>query len=215
MKKETVFRMDEQHVKSFEDIKQSLAETALLANVNPNWAMIMRTDAQINPVTNLEEPVAYKSRKLTPSESSYSIIYLEALTIIYAFKECRRMQYSTIKVYTDHSNLLWMRKSENRRVLRWAVELSEIDVLVNYCKEKSNKVDALSRLLAFVTASNDQTEVIEEYTRLLAFEIASNEVNETEAIEEYVPTPSYEPIEEVSENSSKVIEPIETIEEVS
>ena len=64
-------------------------------------------------------PVAYFSRKLTPTQRRYPTIEQEMLAIVEVLKEYRIFLLGApITVFTDHKNLL-SQSSDNNRVFRW------------------------------------------------------------------------------------------------
>jgi len=96
-------------------------------------------------------PVAFHSRKFTPTEINYKIHNKELLAIVDTFKHWRRYckgMLHQVQVFSDHQNLEYftMTKVLNRRQARWAQELVGIDFKIFYRPRSQNgKPDALSR----------------------------------------------------------------------
>jgi hypothetical protein len=88
---------------------------------------------------------------MTSAECNYGIGDKELLAIVESLKEYQPLVtnlYSTLQVYTDHSNLatLSTKKILNRRQARWAVDLAELDFSITYRPgKKNNRADALTR----------------------------------------------------------------------
>jgi hypothetical protein len=57
-------------------------------------------------ITQGNRPIAFFSRKLSVTQTKYSVTKIELLAIVETLKEFRGMLWGqTIKVYTDHENL--------------------------------------------------------------------------------------------------------------
>ena len=82
--------------KSFQDLKDTLTSSSVLAHYNPKLEVQLATDASphalgavISHITEdgEERPFAYASRSLTLAEKNYSMIEKEALAIIFAIRK--------------------------------------------------------------------------------------------------------------------------------
>ena len=122
--------------KAFANLKNALASQPVLRL--PDWdkPFCLRTDASnqgIGAILMQEYedgmfPVIYLSRKLLPSEMNYSTVEKECLSLVWSIKKlntylCGRQ----FTVETDHAPLLHLQKSksENGRLMRWALLLNE------------------------------------------------------------------------------------------
>ena len=96
-------------------------------------------------------PVAYFSKKQSPSECNYEIYNKELMAIIRAFEECRPHLESAkgiIEVLLDHKNLEYFMTTKllNRRQARWSEFLSQFNFKIQYRPGKAGgKPDALTR----------------------------------------------------------------------
>ncbi len=147
---------DAQHA-AFRAIVDGIAAAQPLAHADPSASLILRTDASSVGVggallqkraEGTEEPILFFSRKLAPAEQHYATIELEALAILQGLEKARPYVFGPITIYTDHSNLRFLRSSANKRLQRWALLLNEFDLVIHYTPGRTNCVaDALSRLL--------------------------------------------------------------------
>jgi len=95
-------------------------------------------------------PIAFRSRKLTPTEARYDTGDGELLAIIDALRSWRHYIAYTkepVTVLTDHLNLRYLvtKKKLNARQLRWLDDLAAYSLRIEYAPGKSNPADALSR----------------------------------------------------------------------
>ena len=73
-------------------------------------------------------PVIYLSRKLLPREARYSVVERECLALVWAVKKLHTYLYGReFVIESDHAPLLHLNKakSENGRLMRWALLLSQ------------------------------------------------------------------------------------------
>lgn len=97
-------------------------------------------------------PISYYSKKLLTAERKYSTIEKEALALIRTISHFR--PYLTnlsfpVEVWTDHNPLVFIErmKGSNQRILRWALQLQELNLLIKHIKGSDNKIpDTLSRM---------------------------------------------------------------------
>ena len=92
-------------------------------------------------------PIAYFSRKMSPTQRRYPTIEQEMLAIVEVLKEYRNFLLgATIEIFTDHKNLL-ANSSSNDRIFRWKQTIEEYAPTIHYVKGHTNvEADALSRL---------------------------------------------------------------------
>ena len=94
-------------------------------------------------------PIAFYSRKLTPTQQNYTTIEKELLSIVEVFKEFHQMLLgSKIIVYTDHKTLTHhMMQFMTQHVLHWCLLLEEFNLKFEYLVGECNViVDALSHV---------------------------------------------------------------------
>lgn len=98
-------------------------------------------------------PIAFMSKKMSPTKCNYEIYDKKLLAIIRAFEEWRPELARTpiedpIYVITDHKNLGYFMSTKdlNRRQARWAEFLAEFNFRITYWPGKSEtKPDSLTR----------------------------------------------------------------------
>jgi hypothetical protein len=130
----------------FDTLKATFTSAHLLARVDPDWDVIVETDAsdyvsasvlsQYND-DNVLHPMAYVSKRLSPAECNYEIYDKELMAMVGAFEEWRPELQSVINpihVLSDHKNLEYftMTKLLNRRQARWSQFLSQFNFKIVY-----------------------------------------------------------------------------------
>ncbi len=94
-------------------------------------------------------PIAFFSRKLSVTQTKYSVTKIELSAIVETLNEFWGMLWGqTIKVYTDHKNLTQDALGlTSDRVHRWQLQLEEFAPEIVYIKRIHNMVtDAISWL---------------------------------------------------------------------
>ncbi len=111
----------------------------------------MYTDASTmqlgSVITQGNRPIAFFSRKLSITQTKYSVTKIKLLAIVETLKEFQGMLWGqTIKVYTDHKNLTQdALGSTSDRVYHWQLLLEEFAPEIVYIKGIHNTVaDAIS-----------------------------------------------------------------------
>ncbi len=93
-------------------------------------------------ITQDNRPIAFFSRKLSDTQSKYSVAKIELLAIVKTLKESKGMLWGQqIKVFTDHANL--MRDALGLtldRVYQWRLLLEEYGPEILYIKGIHNTV---------------------------------------------------------------------------
>jgi len=104
----------EEAQQAFENTKQSLTQTTLLAHPRANAELALFTDASDHSTGAILqqqyqdgwEPLAFFSKKLSPTEAKYSAFDRELLAIYLAIKHFRHMvEARRFVIYTDHKPL--------------------------------------------------------------------------------------------------------------
>ena len=98
-------------------------------------------------ITQDNRSIAFFSRKLSETQTKYSVTKIELLAIVETLKEFRGMLWGQqIKVYTDHKNLIRDALGlTSDRVYRWRLLLEEYAPEIVYIKGIHNTVaDAIS-----------------------------------------------------------------------
>jgi hypothetical protein len=100
-------------------------------------------------ITQDNWPIAFFSRKLSVTQTKYSVTKVELLAIVEILKEFQGMLWGqTIKVYTDHKNLTQDALGlTSDRVYHWQLLLEEFAPEIVYIKGIHNMVtDSISQL---------------------------------------------------------------------
>ena len=152
----TPWQWGEAEQQSFEALKAALATAPILHFPNPNWQMVLDTDASADGFGAIlmqidsegrERVLAYASRLTFDNEKKWSASELEAGAIIWALEKFRPYVIDVpLKCRTDHASLKWIRQSSTGRLVRWALKLDEYDITLEPRPGvKMPHVDALSR----------------------------------------------------------------------
>jgi transposase InsO family protein len=160
--KDVPFKWTDVEQKAFDDIKRVLSTETLLAYPQFDKPFVIHTDAsdtQLGAVISQDKkPIAFYSRKLSPTQKRYTTTEQELLSIVETLKEFRNILLGhEIIVYTDHRNLTF-KNFNTDRVMRWRLAIEEYCPDLVYIKGEKNVVaDALSRL----ASKDDEIENIE------------------------------------------------------
>jgi hypothetical protein len=150
---------NEEHEEAVRLLKEAMLSTPILCHDDGVSQLELQTDASGKGLgavlllhkEGLKRPVAYASRKLTEAEEKYHVNELEFLALIWALERFRTYVYGrNCIVKTDSSVVKWVAEraqaTQNKRMLRWLVELRGFDISVEHMKGTSNIVaDTLSR----------------------------------------------------------------------
>ncbi len=146
---------------AFEELKKAFITAPVLANFDPNAPIMVETDASdyaIAAILSIKDksdndwhPVAFHSRKMTPTELNYDTHDKELLAIFEAFKTWNRYlegSGSPVEVLTDHKNLEYFSTTRllTRRQVRWSEFLSHFNMTVRFRPGRlGTKPDTLTR----------------------------------------------------------------------
>lgn len=165
---------------AFETLKLTFMTPPVLVHFDPEKPIMVDTDASgfaiaailLQPSGKVPEnnrrvdwhPVAYFSRKLTPTERRYEVHDQELLAIVSAFKHWRHYLESAqhaITVRTDHANLRYFftAKRLNARQARWAELLSAYDFVISYRPGRLNTADVPSRRRDYAPSNCDEDQI--------------------------------------------------------
>ena len=152
------FKWTDIHENAFNRAKQLVAEDVLLRFPDHNVPFEIFTEAsnfQIGvTIKQRNLPIAYFSKKLTPTQRRYSTIEQEMLAIVEGLKEYHNFLLgANITIFTDHKNLL-SNTTVSNRVFRWKQKIQEFGPNIQYIKGQFNiEADALSWLPTDTTSS--------------------------------------------------------------
>ena len=151
--KKAPWKWDTVHQAAFDCVKATIAKEVVLAYPDFSKPFEIYTDAstlQLGAViTQDNRPIAFFSRKLSETQTRYTVTEIELLAIVETLKEFKGMLWGQIiKVYTDHKNLTRDALGlTSDRVHRWRLLLEEYAPEIVYIKGTHNTVaDAISRL---------------------------------------------------------------------
>ncbi len=108
--KKKPWRWESIHQQAFDNVKATIAKEVVLAYPDFTKPFEIHTDASTmqlgSVISQGNRPIAFFSRKLSMTQTKYSVTKIELLAIVETLKEFRGMLWGqTIKVYTDHKNL--------------------------------------------------------------------------------------------------------------
>ena len=96
-----------------------------------------------------EHPVAFFSRKLTSTQSAWSVIEREAYAVIESLKHFDHLVFgSQIVVFSDHNPLSYLTESipPSPKLVRWSLALQQYHIIFRYARAANNlAADYLSR----------------------------------------------------------------------
>ena len=146
-----VWTAEQQH--AFEEMKRIISKEVLLSFPDYTKPFHLYTDSsdyQLGAVLMQEnKPIAFYSRKLTPTQQKYSVGEKEMLSIVETLGEfCNILFGYPVVIHTDHANFTHdTRVLKNARVMRWRMAIEEFMPSIEYVPGEKNVVaDALSRL---------------------------------------------------------------------
>lgn len=149
---------EEPQKRAFDHLKRMLTTEPVLRLPDFDKTFIVSTDASdtgIGAILAQEHddgryPVVYLSRKLLPREQRFSVVEKECLALVWALNKLNAfLMGREFTVETDHAPLLYLNraKSENGRLMRWSLLLSQYRFNVRAVKGSDNHgPDLLSRL---------------------------------------------------------------------
>jgi hypothetical protein len=135
-KDKTLFIWGASHQKSFDELKERLANATVLAYPDYSLELEIHPDAcgygvgvvLVQRQMGEERPLAFASRIMTARERNYSITEKECLALVCAVKKFRFFILGRpIRVVTDHYALCWLQSKKDMagRLSRWAMQLMD------------------------------------------------------------------------------------------
>ena len=164
--------------KAFTQLKDEIINATSLAHYDETTTLILATDASsygIGAVLSQQDkdgetPIAYASKTLTDTQTRYSQIEREALSIIYGVTKFKQYLYGRkFKLITDHEPLVTIFSPDTniptltaQRLQRWALTLMGFQFTIQYKPtSKHGNADCLSRLPLGPDKKFDQLELKE------------------------------------------------------
>eukprot|EP00918_Siedleckia_nematoides_P084675 GHVU01186068.1.p1 GENE.GHVU01186068.1~~GHVU01186068.1.p1 ORF type:complete len:499 (-),score=31.16 GHVU01186068.1:17-1513(-) len=159
-KKTVPFCWTSERAEALETLKQQLAGKVRNYHFNPDWKIILDTDASevaIGAILQQEDeegnlfPVIFLSRRLSETESRWPTRDREIFSIVWPITLLRRYLLGReFRVRNDHAPLVslrWLLKAEQPKLIRWALLLSEYNFTIEHRKgNQMEHVDYLSRM---------------------------------------------------------------------
>ena len=160
---------------AFENIKQMMTSTPILALYDPNKDTVLMTDASGQGIGNALfqkqengdlKPVSFSSRALTPTEKRYSTIEKEALGVTYGCLKNRDYLIGRkFHIVTDHKPLISLLGQKDLsdlpiRIQRFRLKLMAFMYTISHVPGKNLVIpDLLSRHISSETLSNDDLQL--------------------------------------------------------
>ncbi|XP_076043861.1 uncharacterized protein LOC143026954 [Oratosquilla oratoria] len=159
LKKNTPFKWSEPCEKSFQGLKQVLCSYPVLVAPDFGKSFKLACDASDGAIggillqeneQEIDHPVAYFSKKLTPAQKNYATVEKELLSIVLSLNHFSFYlpPSEEVKIYTDHRPLTYLEsfKTKNQRLTRWSLYLQNFNLKVIHVRGLDNVLaDMLSR----------------------------------------------------------------------
>ena len=168
-------------ITAFEDIKRLISDCPKLFHMDDISPIHVFTDAsdygiggylyQLNP-DGKEIPIGFISKSLDKRMANWDTAEKEGFAIFYCLKKWDYLlRYKRFILHTDHENLLLLKQSSNKKVLRWMIALQGYDYdLVHVAGTDNVIADHLSRLCSYEHLSESNNSRI---CALFEFELTS------------------------------------------
>jgi O-acetyl-ADP-ribose deacetylase (regulator of RNase III) len=161
LKQSEKFSWKKEQSDAFEALKSAIINAPTLMNYHPNRPLYLFTDACgkglagviKQPISDDNDaelvPIAFCSRKVSPSEGKLSTYQLELLAILYSLRSFRYfLTGRSFYLKTDNKAIVYLRQSKNinGKLARWLSELETYDFIISHVSGKNNnEADSLSR----------------------------------------------------------------------
>ncbi|GBG83588.1 hypothetical protein CBR_g37309 [Chara braunii] len=157
LKKEAIWKWDQDCTSAFKKLKKALIEYPVLKVVDPSLPSVVTTDASqygIGAVLQQDDgngyrPVEFMSARLPSEKVAASTYERELYALRQALEHWKHYLLGRhFKVYSDHETLRWLKTQAKMtpKLTRWAAEIDQYDFELKPVKGKYNVVaDVLSR----------------------------------------------------------------------
>ena len=159
-KKDTPFEWTAGAQEAMDKIKEALLQQAVLYYPRLDREFTLNTDASKHSISSILSqkddegvlrPVAFFSMKLAPAQQVWDINCKEAFALVMSVRLHRHLiGINKLYVVTDNLTtryLQTLRRSTSPKLLRWALELQDMDLDIRHAPGKTiQAVDALSRM---------------------------------------------------------------------
>ena len=151
--KKNYFQWNVEAQKCFENLKNSMSTTPVLATHDFSKPFIIECDASglgVGAILMQDgHPIDFESRKLNQIECLQSTYNKEMLAIMHALtKWCQYLLGSKFLIHTDHNSLQYLSKQKtlSTKQQKWIEKIATFDTEILHKRGKYNiAVDALSR----------------------------------------------------------------------
>jgi len=180
LKNSVKYYWSERQEKAFLQLKNDICSNdVVLAFPDFTQQFIVRTDASnvglgailSQKINGVERPLAFASRSLSPAERNYETSERECCGILFALKKFEHyIDGQEFILATDNGALTWLNKfkSQNSKLMRWALRIQDFQPTIIHCPGKQNVVaDALSR----DPVDSGEFEDVDENRRNLDFQL--------------------------------------------
>ncbi|KAL2235747.1 UNVERIFIED_CONTAM: Retrovirus-related Pol polyprotein from transposon 17.6 [Sesamum indicum] len=159
LQKDVTFAFDDECMKAFDKLKDSLTCAPVIRPPDWNHPFEIMCDASNHAIGAVlgqkieKDPhvIYYASRMLDSAQSNYTTTEKELLAIVFALEKFRHYLLGTkVVVYSDHAALRYLlsKKEAKPQLIRWILLLQEFNLTINGKKGAENLVaDHLSRLV--------------------------------------------------------------------
>ena len=135
-------------LKAYEDIKLQVSKCTIMYFMNDTAPITLHTDVSDYGVGGYLFQTVGGVNQPTSAQLRWSVIRKEAYGIYYS---CMHLESLLIDrpftIRTDHRNLLFIKQSSNRLIVRWYMALSEFTFNIEFVSSKDNGIaDSMSRL---------------------------------------------------------------------
>ncbi len=162
--KKVPWHLDEVYQRAFDHVKATIAREVVLAYPDYSKVFMIYTDASSKQlgaaITQENRLIAFFRWKLTTMQRKYSVTKIELLAIVKILKEFKGMLWGqSIKVYTDHANLIKDALSMTLdHVYQWRLLLEEYRPKTVYIKGIYNTIVDRISWLEYVPRVNQTAE---------------------------------------------------------
>jgi hypothetical protein len=166
--KEEVYHWGEEQQAAFETLKREVLRHAMLFTYNPEFPLVLRTDASnvgmgaclYQKAPDGDRPLDFFSKQFKGAELNYSTVEQEALAAYTAIKHNRHyLRGRKFLLETDSKSNTFIQTANNEKVQRWRLHLQEYDYELKHIGGHTNHLcDLMSRV--FVIDINEHEDEI-------------------------------------------------------
>jgi hypothetical protein len=181
-----VFELTKAARTAFLDVKDIIAQYTTLTAVTEVEPLILYTDASQEYVAAVlmqeqgdeEKPVAWVSHKLSPQATRWSMVELELYALVFAVTTLQPYLLGRkFLVRTDSRNLVHLANSTVAKLIRWRIQLSEFNFVLQHIPGVDNKLaDGLTRVFRVSDIVGEDNGKLSEQQKLQHFQSVHNSI---------------------------------------